>query len=116
MPDRFKTPGNGGPTQIETGDKILVLDEAKLCASRTNQNRTNPNELRDEHFPKRYTQRKGRIGAGAGVSSSNAIGAPARPARSILWVSLLAATPRVTIARAGELVMGLPAKSDEPSR
>ncbi len=56
-------------------------------------------------FQSAYTQARGSSGQRLALPHRAAIGAPARPARSILWVSLLAAMLRVTIARAGELVM-----------
>jgi len=60
-------------------------------------------------FPKRLHAGARNEGHRLALPHLAAIGAPvARPSQAFFWVSLLAAMPRVTIARAGELVM-LPA-------
>ncbi|SRR6266480_1764932 len=57
-------------------------------------------------FFKAVTRSARERGAATGVPHLAAIGAPvAFPAQAFFWVSLLAAMPRVTIARAGELVI-----------
>jgi len=57
-------------------------------------------------FPKRLHAGARNEGHRLALPHLAAIGAPvARPSQAFFWVSLLAAMPRVTIARAGELMM-----------